>query len=225
MDARESWLEVLWPSVLGALPPPPATVVEVGCGRHGGFVPALLQDGYHALGIDPVAPDGASFLRAEFESSELPERVHAIIACTSLHHLADPALAVAKMADGLTPGGILVIVEWDWESFDEPTAQWCFERLDPGGGDGWLYHQRQHWLDSQQPWEQYMRSWATREHIHSASVLLAELDRRFDRVSSRRGPYFFGDLAGTTEADERRAIGDGRIRPTRIDYVGRLAQP
>jgi hypothetical protein len=35
-----------------------------------------------------------------------------------------------------------------------------------------------------------------------------------------RGPYFFPDLAGTSDADERAAIDAGRIRATRIDYVG-----
>ena len=35
-----------------------------------------------------------------------------------------------------------------------------------------------------------------------------------------RGPYFFADLAGTSDADERAAVDAGRIRATRIDYVG-----
>jgi len=39
-------------------------------------------------------------------------------------------------------------------------------------------------------------------------------------ASSYVGPYFFPDLACTTEADEQAAIDGGHIRPTRIDYVG-----
>jgi hypothetical protein len=40
-----------------------------------------------------------------------------------------------------------------------------------------------------------------------------------------RGPYFFPDLAGTSEADERAAIDAGLIRDTRADYVGRRPSP
>jgi hypothetical protein len=31
----------------------------------------------------------------------------------------------------LVPGGVLVVVEWAWERFDEATARWCFARLTP----------------------------------------------------------------------------------------------
>jgi len=35
-----------------------------------------------------------------------------------------------------------------------------------------------------------------------------------------RRPYFFPDLAETTEADEQTAIDAALIQPTRIDYLG-----
>jgi SAM-dependent methyltransferase len=229
VDARQLWLEALLPNVVGALPPPPAVVVEIGCGRQGGFVPALAQDGYRAVGIDPVAPEGDSYWRSEFESTELPPEIDAIVACTSLHHVGVPAAVVDRMADNLAPGGVAVIIEWDWESFDQATADWCFARLGPDdpaaeGHGGWLQHQRQHWLESEQPWERYLRSWAEREGIHSGAALIGELDRRFQRESYGRGAYFFPDLADTTEADELSAISEGRIRATRIDYVGRRSE-
>ena len=44
----------------------------------------------------------------------------------------------------------------------------------------------------------------------------------FERRYLARGPYFFPDLAGTSEEDEQAAIDAGRIRATRIDYVGAL---
>lgn len=225
MNARQTWLDTLWPNVLVSLPPPPAVVVELGCGRHGGFVPALLEDGYQPLGIDPDAPEGERYQRSEFEQSSLPPTVHAIVACTSLHHVGDPGAVIDRMAAALVPGGVVVIVEWDWKSFDEATANWCFERLGDQASDehdGWLEHQRRHWIESGQPWERYVRGWVDREGIHPADLLLAELDSRFDRLSCARGPYFFPDLVKTTEEDELRAIGEGLIKATRIDYVGRL---
>ncbi len=221
MDARQDWLEALWPKVLGSLPPPPAVVVELGCGRHGGFVPALTDDGFKALGIDPAAPEGANYLHVEFERAELPPRVHAIVACTSLHHVGDPAAVVDTIADQLAPGGVVVVIEWDWARFDRATAEWCFARLAPEADRQWLHRHRERWTDSGQPWEEYLHSWAEREHVHSGGSVVDQLDRRFERLAYDTGAYFFPDLAGTTEADELEAIGAGRIRATRIDYTGR----
>jgi SAM-dependent methyltransferase len=215
-------LATLWPRIRSNLPPPPATVVELGCGRLGGFVPALLGSGYNALGIDPVAPEGVSYQPVEFERCDLPVELDAIVACVSLHHVGHPDQVLDKIAEVLAPRGTLVVMEWDWESFDEATARWCFERLAEPDGHGWLRHQHDEWSGSGQPWEEYLRGWATQHGLHSAPRLVQELDARFRRVVCERGPYFFPELAETSEADELEAINAGEIRATRIDYVGRL---
>jgi SAM-dependent methyltransferase len=220
VTSDERWLSVLWPRVQSHLPPPPATIVELGCGRFGGFVPRLRQGGYEALGIDPAAPDGEEYRRTEFENVDLPPQLDGVIACTSLHHVDDPGQVMAKMASALAPTGAVIIVEWDWESVDEATACWCFERAE---ADGWLQRRHEGWRTSGQTWERYLRAWAGEHGIHSARQLLLDLDARFQRVACDRGPYFFADLTDTTETDELEAIRSGAIRATRIDYVGRLA--
>lgn len=221
MDSRERWLETMWPTVRAPLPAPPAAVIEVGCGSVGGFVPALEHNGYRALGIDPHAPQGPSYRQVEFERSD-PPPADAVIACTSLHHVADPAAVVDRIADVLAADGAIVVVEWDWERFDEASARWAFERLDPAEEPkGWLTGARERWLASGLPWDDYLTGW-TREHgLHGASTLIRELDRRFDRIACDRGPYFFSDLPHTSQAEELRAIDAGEIRAVRIDYVGR----
>jgi SAM-dependent methyltransferase len=213
---------MMWPRVRSDLPPPPATIVELGCGRLGGFVPALLDSGYRALGIDPAAPEGSSYRQIEFERSELPTNLNGVVACTSLHHVDDPAEVLDKIAAALAPGGKVVVVEWDWERFDEATARWCFERLADPAADGWLPRHREGWGASNEAWNDYLRGWASHHGIHRGARLLEELDKRFRRVRCDRGPYFFPDLAQTTEADEVEAIGAGEIQANRIDYVGRL---
>ena len=221
VSSKQPWLEVMWPRVRSDLPPPPAVIVEVGCGSLGGFVPMLEREGYQALGIDPHAPEGTSYRRVEFERSDAPQ-AHAVIACTSLHHVGDPTAVVDRIADVLTRDGTIVVVEWDWESFDEASARWGFERMDPADEPkGWLHGARERWLDSGLPWDRYLTGW-TREHgLHGASSLVRELDRRFDRVRRDRGAYLFSDLPGTSEAEELSAIEAGEIRALRIDYVGR----
>ena len=192
--------------------------MELGCGRFGGFVPRLRESGYEAYGIDPAAPEGDGYLPTEFERTELPSPLSAVIACTSLHHVADPAEVVARIADSLDPGGVLLVVEWDWEAVDEQTARWAFQRAEP---DSWLSRRHEGWNASGQPWERYFRSWAGEHGIHSAGALLRELDERFQRVACERGPFFFADLTDTSEADESEAIRSGAIRAVRIDYLGR----
>jgi SAM-dependent methyltransferase len=225
MASDERWLATMWPRIYGYLPAPPALVVEIGCGPLGGFVPMLRDGGFRALGIDPRAPDGAEFQRIEFERSDLPAGVDAVVACTSLHHVAEPAEVLDKIARSLAPGGLVIVVEWDWESFDEATARWCFERLAPTEPRGWLSRRRSEWTASEQPWDRYLRTWAETAGVACGRQLLAELDQRFDRLVCESGPYFFADLTETTEAEELRAISAGVIRAPRIDYVGRLRSP
>ncbi len=89
MTPDERWLAAVWPFVRAWLPGPPAAVVEIGCGPLGGFVPMLRSAGYDAAGVDPKAPDGPWYHRVEFERYEMPGPAKAVVACTSLHHVAD----------------------------------------------------------------------------------------------------------------------------------------
>jgi SAM-dependent methyltransferase len=217
----DRWLAALWPVVRRALPPPPARVVELGCGPLGGVVPMLRADGYDAVGVDPNAPDEPHYLRVEFELAELPANVDAVVASTSLHHVADPAEVVERLARLLGPRGTLVVVEWDWAHFDDETAAWCFTRLDPEGEPGWLHRRHEGWIASGEPWRVYFLEWARSHGLHDTRDLLRLLDASFERLHLERGAYFFPGLAGTTEADELEAIREGRIRAARVDYAGR----
>ena len=213
----------MWPAVRRYLPPAPAYIVEIGCGRLGGFVPRLCDSGYEAVGIDPVAPDGSSYRQIEFEDSDLARQLDSVIACTSLHHVTDPGQVLDKVAGALAPGGRMIVIEWDWDSFDEATARWCFERLGGSCGDSWLQRRHDEWMASGRTWEDYFRAWANRHRLHGARRILRDLDRVFERLSCSRGPYFFSELFETAEADELEAINRGRIQAARIDYVGRPA--
>ncbi len=221
MPAQQQWLQTTWPLVRSYLPAPPARVVELGCGRLGGFVPMLGEDGYDAIGIDPAAPAGECFRQVPFEQVELAGEVDSIIACTSLHHVADPDQVLDRIVRALSPDGLVVVIEWDWESFDEASAGWCFERLGDSDTDSWIHRRRQQWIASGEPWQECFFGWARQHGLHSARGLVRALDARFERVTYRRGPYFFAELADVTERDELSAIEAGAIQPARIDYVGR----
>jgi SAM-dependent methyltransferase len=223
VTAAERWLAAVWPIVHARLPAAPARVVELGCGSLGGFVPMLRSSGYDALGVDPQAPDAAAYRRVEFERAELPAETDAIVASTSLHHVADPAEVLDRVVETLAPGGTLVVIEWAWEDFDEATAEWCFSRL--GSEEGWLRRRRDEWDASGDPWSAYLRAWAREERLHSAETLLGLLNERFECQELSRGPHLFADLASMSAEDEQGAIDAGEIRATRVDYVGRVKAP
>lgn len=207
MTPHEAWLAAAWPVVRGHLPDPPAAVIDLGCGSLGGFVPMLCADGYDAIGVDPNAPDEPEYQRAEFEQAEIPQAVEALVASTSLHHVANPSEVMDRISAVVRPGGIVIVVEWASERFDEPTRRWCSERL--GSEESWL-----HGLCDDP------RGWLEHHGLHRGDALVELLDDRLERRLLTRGPYYFPDLGETTEADEQAAIDAGQIQAGRIDYVG-----
>jgi SAM-dependent methyltransferase len=212
----------VWPFVRAWLPAPSAVVVEIGCGPLGGFVPMLRSAGYEAIGVDPEAPDGPWYRQVEFERYEVPKPAQAVVACTSLHHVADVGEMLALAEAALPAGGTLVVVEWARERFDEATARWCFERLPPAVGDpGWLRQRCDEWRASGVSWDSYCRAWAEVEGLHAGQEIVRELDARFDRQLLAYGPYFFADLADVSEDEEQAAIDAGEILANRISYVCR----
>lgn len=225
MSPDERWLAAVWPVVRAELPAGPAQVTELGCGPLGGFVPRLCAAGYQAVGVDPAAPPGPWYHPVEFEHYAPPGPADAVLACTSLHHVAGLDEVLGLIQAALAPGGTLVVVEWARESFDEATARWCFGRLPPDRGEpNWLHELCTQWRDSGPPWDACCQSWAAAERLHTGQDIVQALGRRFAASKPvSYGPYFFPDLAGTTEQDEQAAIDQGEIQPGRILYTGRRA--
>ena len=222
MTPDERWLAAVWPVVRRQLPAPPAQVLEIGCGPLGGFVPMLRAAGYGATGVDPEAPGRPGYHRVEFEAYNLPGPVDAVVACTSLHHVNDLGRVLDRVHGALAPGGVMAVVEWARERFDEPTARWCFARLPRTDGEpGWLAERQAQWQTSGGSWADYCRSWALAEGLHSGQDILRELQARFATEALGSGPYFFPDLGDTTEAEEQEAIDAGQIQANRVDYHGR----
>lgn len=215
----ERWLAETWPFVREHLPSASARVLELGCGPLGGFVPRMRALRHAAIGVDPEAPEGPEYERTEFEHYEPTDPVDVVVACTSLHHVANIGPVLDRIKSLLEPGGTVVVIEWAHERFDQATAGWCFDRL--GTDEGWLHHHRDQWRESGQAWDQYFQAWVRDEQMHSGTDIVRELRTRFDTGTSGDGPLFFADLDGTTRADEQAAIDAGLIQPNALYYVGR----
>jgi SAM-dependent methyltransferase len=223
-DADRVWLAATWPFVRGQLPPSPARVVELGCGPLGGHVPALIRAGYDATGIDPEAPEGPEYVRATFEEYCPEDPADAAVASLSLHHVDDLAVVLDHVAALLAARGVLVVVEWISEDFDEATARWCFrhqlrDEAEPGA---WLAGLYAGWAASGLGWDAFFRAWLDEHGLHPAAAIRRVLDTRFAATHLSTGPYYFSDLPGADAAAEQAAIDAGQIRAGCLRYVGRV---
>lgn len=191
--------------VIGNIPPPPARVLEIGCGA-GELARALAAARYDVTAVDPDAPEGAIFERMQFE--ELPERdrFDAVVASRSLHHIADLGAAVDKIARLLDPAGVLVLDEFAWDRLDTATAVWLHERGMHGEVERW----RDDWREEH-------------EGLHDYEAMRRELDRRFNERFLAWVPYLYRyEETDITPVEEQILIEAGRIRPIGFRYVGAI---
>jgi hypothetical protein len=195
--------------VLATLPPPPGRVLEVGCGSEGGVTPALVEAGYDVLAIDPHAPQGAPYRRTTLEQLDEPGPFDAAVAGRVLHHVEPLPPAVDKLA-GLAP--LLVVDEFAWERFDEPTEEWyaAQHRLLVAAG--------------RTPFgSPTVAEWrAKHPGLHPAERVVAELERRYRRLHLQDLPYLFHWLGGpaTRRPLEESLIAADAIRPIGLRWSG-----
>jgi hypothetical protein len=171
--------------VLQHLPPPPARVVEVGCGDLGGVVPALLAARYDAIGVDPVAPEGERYLRGDFRG--LDGEFDAAVAGRVIHHLHPLDESLDKLAS-LAP--LLVVDEFAWDLIDADLQTW-YEAAhrdlpDPAGPPS---------LDE----------WRTRHaaELHPHEAVLEALRARYDELALEWLPYFPRWLRADVDSPDR----------------------
>jgi SAM-dependent methyltransferase len=193
------------PFVVAHLPPPPARVLEIGCGN-GELARALAAARYTVTAIDPEAPAGRMFRRVSFEAFGEPGPFDAVVASRSLHHIPELGPALDKVVCLLGVRGVLVLNEFAWDRLDDATARWYFTlRGEP-------------LADWRERWEE--------EHVglHTYETMRHELDRRFRERSFAWLPYFYRDPdIGVSETEERLLIDAGDIRATGFRYVGEVA--
>ena len=163
-------------------------------------------------------------MRSTFEEYRPEGPVDAVVASVSLHHVDDLAVVAGQVADLLVPDGVLVVVEWISEDFDEATARWCFrhqlrDQAEPGA---WLDGMYAGWAESGLGWDAYFRAWLDEHGLHSAAAIRRTLDARFAVTHLSTGPYYFPDLTDADAAAEQVAIDAGQIRAGCLRYAGRV---
>ena len=167
--------------VLSHLPPPPARVLEVGCGERGGLVPALLEAGYDALGVDPNAPEGERFRRSSF--TEIEGEFEAIVAGRVLHHVRPLGEGLDRLAE---LGPMLLVDEFAKELIDPAAEDWYegqYRLLAAAGAEP--------------PGPPSLVEWRGRHpDLHPEAVLLEALRARYEERAFERVPYLHRWLDG-----------------------------
>jgi SAM-dependent methyltransferase len=192
--------------VVAHLPPAPAHVLEVGCGR-GDLTRALHAAGWDVVGIDPAAPPGRLFRRLKLEDLHAGDGpFDAVVASRSLHHVADLDVGLDRVLELLGGEGTLVLDEFAWDRLDQPTAQWYLEQLhEPPAG-----------LDA------FMGRWQE-DHagLHGLTAMRAAVDARFEERHFDWTPDLYRLLERPAAViAEDKAIRAGRIQAMGFRYVG-----
>jgi SAM-dependent methyltransferase len=107
--------------VLSQLPPAPARVLEVGCGK-GELARALAEEGYEVVAIDPEAPGGPIFRQTTIEEFRDDGSFDAVVASLALHHVEDLGGVLAKFVRMLR--GPLILNEHAWDRLEPMTPEW-----------------------------------------------------------------------------------------------------
>jgi hypothetical protein len=190
--------------VLNHLPPPPGRVLEVGCGREGGVVPALVEARYDAVGVDPDAPEGDRFVRARYQdlvpSDSLLEDLEAVVAGRVLHHVRPLGEGLDRLAS-LAP--LLLVDEFAWDLIDAPAQDWYERRhrmLVEEGGDP--------------PGPPSLDGWRERHRdLHPHGVLLDALRDRYEELELEWVPYLHRWLGDPASEQLEQAIADAGTFP------------
>jgi SAM-dependent methyltransferase len=185
--------------------PPPARVLEVGAGS-GELARGLTDAGYTVVAIDPE-PGGDNVDQVALaEVVEPSGSFDAAVAVLSLHHVDPLAPSCERLAELVSPGGTLVVDEFDVAEFDLRAASWWLDHR-RGIGES-EYHEPSEMVDD------------LRAELHSVERIREALGAGFDVSRPLRGSYLYRwDLDESLRATEEELIADGRLPAVGVRFV------
>jgi SAM-dependent methyltransferase len=184
--------------VLKQLPPPPQRVLEVGCGSEGGLVGLLADAGHDVLGVDPHAPEGDRFVRAEFQ--ELEGDWDAVVAGRVLHHV-NPLDEGLDTLASFAP--LLIVDEFASDRIDRAAQDWY---------EGQHRMLRASGVEPNGPAD--LDDWRERHPgLHPHVVLLAALRARYDELELEWLPYLSRWLGGPSSESLEQTLIDAELIP------------
>jgi SAM-dependent methyltransferase len=191
--------------VSGALPAPPARVIEVGAGS-GELAAALAERGYDVVAIDPASEGPPVMPMPLHELDEPAASFDSAVAVVSLHHVEPLDESCRRLAELVRPGGTLVVDEFDVQVYDERAAAWWLAQRAVAGHD----HDRK-------PGELVAE---LRAHLHSLDRIREAVGPWFALEPPVRGPYLHRwHLPPGLLGEEERLIACGELPATGARFV------
>jgi SAM-dependent methyltransferase len=156
------------------LPPPPARILEVGCGR-GALAAALAELGYDVTGVDRGADVAAAARERgvrviEADVHDVSGEYDVVLFTRALHHAEDLDGILTHTRSLLAPNGQLIIEEFAWERVDQAAADFLYDNQALLVATGVLDHEP--------PADDLLATWVTgHERLHQGAAMLAALKR------------------------------------------------
>jgi SAM-dependent methyltransferase len=156
------------------LPPPPARILEVGCGR-GALAAALTELGYDVTGVDRGADVAAAARERgvrviEADVHDVSGEYDVVLFTRALHHAEDLDGILTHTRSLLAPNGQLIIEEFAWERVDQAAADFLYDSQALLVATGVLDHEP--------PADDLLATWVTgHERLHRGAAMLAALKR------------------------------------------------
>jgi SAM-dependent methyltransferase len=214
------------------LPPPPARVLEVGCGR-GALAAALIELGYRVTGVDRDADQvaaagerGVPMIQADIR--DVPGEHDVVLFTRSLHHAENLDEILGHAATLLAPGGRLVLEEFAWERVDRVAADFLHDNRTLLVAAGLL--------DAEVPEGDPLDGWvATHDFLHRGVDMLTALGRQgtelttadtamlWRLIDGRGGTWTASAARATATLDTIRLAEERRIAAGTLPAIGFVA--
>jgi len=169
-------------------------VLEIGCGK-GELALRIQNSGTNitAIDIDPVAIEMAIQKKVNATVCDLfdvNETFDVLLFTRSLHHIHKLEKAIIHAKNIISPGGIIILEEFDYLNINVPTAKWYYNRLDELSTD------RSNQTHSQN--EDYLERWME-DHTHtpplnSGNEMIKQIENNFRNLSIQKAPYLFRSI-------------------------------
>ncbi|MDX1554767.1 MAG: class I SAM-dependent methyltransferase [Xanthomonadales bacterium] len=187
---------------------PGSGILEVGSGD-GRLALELSRKGYDVLALDQ-SPDAIAAMRGlgidvvesdflEFDGTGFD----AVLFSRALHHIHDVDRAMTNVEGLISPGGLVIVDDFDLAAMDEPTAIWFYGMASLLSASGVISglpesipdDALQYWLD---------------DHRHEPALLTRRemteaLERRFQCHHEEACPYLYRYLLGAFTSTQRQS--------------------
>ncbi len=222
------------------VPPPPARVLDAGCGR-GDLARRLAAEGFEVTALDSSADAvraareaGVPAVHADFLDHK-DGRYDVVLFARSLHHMHPLPDAVAHASALLRPDGRLVAAEFARERADRRTAAWFYDvrAVLLAAGVLELAEESASPADPLDRWRADHFSPDGRP-LHTAGAMMVEITRRFEVIETEDVPYLYWYLSRWLEDTSRgcdvarrlfeieiRRIADGLLAPVGFRLVAK----